>query len=682
MNLKINFRNLHPTLAEILKLTLNSVAPREILSVPEWADRNVMFPDNSAKKGAWRTDDYEFWREPMENINNPKVLYMSLMTCAQIGKTTLGIIDASYLIKHMPSPLMYLLPTIHMAESFSRDKFEPMTNNIDEVHEILGDRVSRNSNNTILQKTYPGGFIKFAGGNSPTDLAQHSVRVTICDDIDRIPASAGDEGDPVFLAEQRTESYTFFNRKMIRMSTPTVEQTSRIYRFYMQGDQREFYVACPHCGHYQTLKWDRLHWEEIKNLAGEVIDFNAENNYYECENKECGSHLKEADKRWMISAKGKGKWIPKRPEIKDHRSYKINRLYSPLSSWASVIREYYTLKDDTASQRIFQNTVLGEPWKDGSTVEVEIADLMKRNEDYLTEKRKTIPNGVLLITAQVDVQADRLEMKLSGWGRKKELWTLFYTKFTGDPEQLEVYEEAAEFLKAGHMRDDKVTIHPAICLVDIGYKQNAVLAGIERMKKIVHLPKGIIGIKGGHGDRAIIPNKISFTTKKRYVYYTIGVDRAKDAAMDRLKTPKSEDPAPDAVNPNYHHFTSSCCDINYFEQLTAERKEIKWSAAYGPQAKWVKKKEGIRNEVWDLEVYGVAAEILCYADYDRLYEKYLAEAKELEGLKKAPATFMHEDVAEEPEKKQVNKPKPRRIYGAQTYNPLKIGGNFVESWRK
>ncbi|CAI3958882.1 phage terminase large subunit family protein, partial [Commensalibacter papalotli (ex Botero et al. 2024)] len=43
--------------------------------------------------------------------------------------------------------------------------------------------------------------------------------------------------------------------KIVSGSTPTIKGLSRIEKLYQEGDQRRFYVPCPHCGGYQVLEW-------------------------------------------------------------------------------------------------------------------------------------------------------------------------------------------------------------------------------------------------------------------------------------------------------------------------------------------------------------------------------------------------------------------------------------------
>ena len=94
---------------------------------------------------------------------------------------------------------------------------------------VLRDRVndkSRNSGNTILQKIFPGGHVTMVGANSPSSLASRPIRILLADEIDRYPATAGNEGDPLLLAGKRLA--TFWNKKEVCVSTPTNKETSRI----------------------------------------------------------------------------------------------------------------------------------------------------------------------------------------------------------------------------------------------------------------------------------------------------------------------------------------------------------------------------------------------------------------------------------------------------------------------
>lgn len=669
MYLSTSLQNLHPTLIDIFISTLQGLEPRERLSVPDWADLNVKFTESSAKKGYWNTSEMEYMREPLESMADPSITEVTMMTSAQIGKTTAGIIGVGYFIDNDPSPGIVLQPTIDMAEKYSKTKLEPMLREMPPVFKKLGIRKSRETRNTMRYKEFPGGFLIITGANSPVDLASHSVKFVLSEDVDRIPLSAGQEGDPVMLAEERTESFKLYGRKLIRLSTPTIKQTSRIYRLYMQGDQREFYVPCPKCGEFQTLKFDNLKWKKDVDLTGKTLKHYPHLLYYECE--KCKAQLTERDKRQMVPS---GHWIPAHPEIKDHRSYKINRLYTPLSTWADITKDFIKVYKDNAALRVFFNTTLGEPWELEEALELELADLMRRNENYLTAENPCMPNKVLALTCAIDVQNDRLVLKIKGWGKGDEKWTINYETLYGDPNQDDVWDKAIDCLRVDYPREDGVTLRPLICLVDAGYNSLRVYEAVRYMNSKIKLQRGIFCIKGKEGmGREIWPRNYTLVQNKRYFLYVVGVDEAKEKLLQSLKAPLNNNP--DAVSPLYNHFTSSCCSLEYFEELTAEKRVVKYHPQRGPQYQWIKKKENIRNEALDLEVYNEAAKVFMYFNYDALAESLAEEAKELADKIAAPA-FMAEL---EPESKGNN---PRVLSHETIYTPYGSGKNFVNSWRK
>ena len=129
-----------------------------------------------------------------------------------------------------------------------------------------------------MHKAFPGGFIAMAGANSAAFPGIRPVRVVLQDKVDRYPASAGKEGDPSDLADKRC--VTFWNRKKVKTSTPTIKGISRIEKAYMESDQRRYWVPCPHCGKYQVLEWEQVKWP--KEGEGVKKKHKPKEAYYEC----------------------------------------------------------------------------------------------------------------------------------------------------------------------------------------------------------------------------------------------------------------------------------------------------------------------------------------------------------------------------------------------------------------
>jgi len=73
-------------------------------------------------------------------------------------------------------------------------------------------------------------------------------------------ASAGSEGDPVSLAIKR--SATWWNCKILLVSTPTIKGASRIESWWLRSNQSSYWVPSPECEVYQVLVWPNLEWPD------------------------------------------------------------------------------------------------------------------------------------------------------------------------------------------------------------------------------------------------------------------------------------------------------------------------------------------------------------------------------------------------------------------------------------
>ena len=171
-------------------------------------------------------------------------------------------------------------------------------------------------------------------------LASRPIRLVLCDEVDRYPASAGSEGDPIQLARKR--SATFFNRKIVMVSTPTNKDASRIEDAFEKSDKRYFYVPCPHCKHEQTLKWSNVRWN----------DNDPETAQYMCD--ECGTLWTDSDRRWSIR---NGQWLAQ-DEFKGVAGFHISGLYSPWTPLSEGVRDFLNVKKNPEQLRVWTNVYL------------------------------------------------------------------------------------------------------------------------------------------------------------------------------------------------------------------------------------------------------------------------------------------------------------------------------------
>lgn len=548
---------------------LKTAAPPPDLTISQWADEyRRLSPEASAEAGRWSTSRAEYQRGMMDAVSDPTIEQVVLMTSAQIGKTEIINNISGYHIHQDSAPMLVVQPTLEMAKSWSQERFSPMIRDSNVLSDIIGDPRSRDSGNTILHKIFRGGHISIAGANSPSGLASRPIRVVLCDEVDRYPLSAGTEGDPIELAKKR--STTFWNRKIILVSTPTEKGASRIEKAFAESDQRYFYVPCPDCKHEQILKWENVKWE----------DRNPNTAHYCC--PECGSVWDDA-KRY--NAVKNGKWVATHPSS-NVAGFHLSALYSPWTSLAQGVQDFINAKGDPMRLKAWVNLYLGETWEEQGEM-LDEYDLIDRVEDWGDE----LPEDVLMLTAGGDVQDDRLEYEIVGWGRGEESWSIDYNVLYGDPSSAELWIDLDKALQRTytHPLSGDMTLRSA-CIDSGGhYTQQVYNYARNRVGKRVFAIKGI----GGEGKPII--GRPSKNNIGKINLFPVGVDTAKELVYARLKM-KEE-------GAGYCHFPLGRNE-EYFRMLTAEKKVIKYFKGR-PRREWVKIRQ--RNEALDCRVYATAA---------------------------------------------------------------------------
>lgn len=523
----------------------------------------------------------------MDAVNDARCEDIIIMSSAQVGKTELILNIIGYYIDYDPSPILALQPTLEMAQTFSKDRLAPMLRDTPALKGKVKDARSRDSGNTILHKTFPGGHITMVGANSAAGLASRPIKVVLMDEVDRYPASAGTEGDPIKLAEKRTT--TFWNRKKIKVSTPTIKGRSPIEKEFLTSSMEEWNVPCPCCGKYQPYEWGRIHFSDVT---------------MEC--KFCLEHISERD--WKSNP---GKWVAAKENNKK-RGFHLNELASPWKHWEEIIEDFKEAdrdrkQGDIEKLKTFVNTALGEPWEERG----EAADdnvLLSRRERYNAD----LPDGVLLVTAGVDVQDDRFEVEITGWGKGYESWGILYKKIKCNLEQEEAWDKLEQFLDTELYFENGNSLLIAATCIDTGGHFTS--EAYKFLKKMERKQKKIFGIKGMGGEGIPLINKISTNNVEKVRIFILGVDSGKEILMTRLKTVDE--------GPGYCHFPINAdrgYDETYIKGLTSEQRvvSVKDNRA---TLKWVKK-SGTRNEPLDLRNYSTAAAEILRPDWDVLEKK-------------------------------------------------------------
>lgn len=545
-------------------------APPPVLTLSEWADHyRILSRVASAEPGRWRTDRAPYQRGIMDACSDPTIERVVIMKPAQVGYTEMLCNVVGFYVDQDPAPILAVQPTLDMARAWSTDRLRPMLRESPRLKGKVRESSRRHSGDTLLHKEFPGGHLTIVGANSPSGLASRPIRVALFDEVDRYPVSAGAEGDPVTLGIKRTA--TFWNRKIILGSTPTLKGMSRIEAAFAESDQRRFHVPCPACGHPQVLTWRNLKWD----------DGQPDTAAYACAG--CGVLIGEDQKIWMLE---RGVWIAENP---GHRTagFHLSALVSPWARWGELAREWLDCQQDMSRLQVFVNTVLGETWEDRGGA-LEPLSLEARAESYAAE----VPEGVGVLTAGVDVQDARLELSIVGWGHGEEAWLIRHQILHGDPSTRAPWDALDAVLSGTFTHVSGTNLRLSTVCVDSGHHSTPVYDFCRpRFARRVYACKG-----SSTPGAPLAPRRPSRNNKGRVPLFLIGTESAKDVLYGMLRTT--------VPGPKYLH-TPAGLDAEWYVQVTAER-----AVRRQVNGRWVRHYElprGVRNEALDCLVYALAA---------------------------------------------------------------------------
>ncbi|MEM9302508.1 MAG: phage terminase large subunit family protein [Pseudomonadota bacterium] len=548
------------------------LAPPPDLTVSEWADAyRKLSSESSAEPGQWSTDRAPFQRGIMDALSDPAVNAVVCKKSAQVGWTEILLNVIGYFAHQDASPILCVQPTLEMGQAFSKDRVAPMVRDSEVLTGLFGAVGSKSGENTLLHKKFPGGHLTIAGANSAAGLASRPIRVALFDEVDRYPPSAGTEGDPVALGIKRTR--TFWNRKILMGSTPTLDGVSRIDREYQRSDQRKCFVPCPHCGEHSVLVFEDFDYTEAGTLDDPA---------WIC--KHCGGLAFEKDKAAML----RGHEWRATAEFDGIAGFAISEFYSPWSTWSEIFKTYERVKDNHEELVTFTNTTLGET-ASGEIEEIEPEGLASRAEIY----EALVPLGVVLLTAGIDVQQDRFEISVWGWAENGESWLIEHHQITADPSVEAEWTRLDQWLmtrKYEHASGSTLEIVAAA--IDSGYLADDVYRYTAK-----RFGRRFYAVKGYDGESRPTATEAKPRTKgpKPPKMFALGVDSIKAGFFSALG---QEVPGPNAV-----HFPTGL-PAEYFEQLTAEQRQIRYVRGF---KRYVWKKVRARNEALDCRVYAYAA---------------------------------------------------------------------------
>lgn len=613
---------------------LSSAIPSATLKPSSWAEeRRVLSLESVADPslaGAWSNKKTPYMVEIMDAGCDPGINEVIVIKSAQVGGTEYGNNVIGFHIDVDPATILYVAEDEKKARAWSVEKLMPMLRDTPSLAAIMGIAKERDSSNMIEAKAFRGGHLAIGWATSPATLSSRPRRIVILDEADAYKPTK--EGSPIVLAEARMKT-AGDQRLMIIITTPRRKETSQTLEMWEKSTQERYFVPCPHCSEYQFLKWSNVHWGDDPLMA-----------VYACDR--CGAQIENEDKEWMLD---QGEWRSTNPDyVGNRRGFHINEIYSPFTTWGDMARAFVDAKPYPDKLEGFINTRLGEWWEERGE-SVSYMDLSSHQETYNAE----VPRGVLTLTAGVDVQGDRLECEIVGWGRERENWSIDYRIFEGNPTMPDVWDDLSDHLRQQFEGETGEMFRIKAACVDTGGHH---ADEVYRFCK-ANSGRRWFAIKGAStAGNPIAPRRPSRNNKHGVNLYKIGTDTAKDAIFSLLKIGER--------GPGFCHFPDDDrYDNEFFKQLCSETKVTRYTQGVKRQI-WVKvnpdtgkQSDKVRNEVLDTRVYATAALAIVNPNFD----KWSASRKEK--TVETPDNASNETQKDAQRHENTPKPPPKRAYG-------------------
>ena len=540
-----------------------------------WVEKNIYLSPNSPIPG--RIKLYP-WQIPiLEAYEDPNVRTIALMMSSQMGKSTLMLCMLGYHIGASPANIFLVQPGIKTLERFVKEKMVPL---LDESPE-LAKRVHKTQMKTVRPDHigYDGGDIFMGYSGSPQTLRSLTSPRVFCDETD-VYRGNQDTANPLSIIWQRTVKFGK-RAKMVMASTPIESGTSLIEQEFNESSMEYPHVACPHCGlaHY-------LDYDNTRDLS------------LYCPG--CGAEIEENERLEILDGL---KWVPTHPENTEHRGFHINQFYSAETSIRDTLSQY-----KESNPRGFWTQVLGLPYRslvDDVITPKEVMSLYSPTWD-IGNGPITIANADA-VTAAVDVQGNRLELKVCYWkGLRPRVETLIRIPMAGVTNDKEKEaEEIGDPEEAWKVLNDLLfAYNPDRIMVDRHFPSPDRVKYWAEKTCSYWLSSGKMWLIVGSENTFNAPLIKRKPTPKEPYYASLSVDTGKEWVISLVNNKGMSVNSKEGAVPE-----------DYPDQLTAE--ELRWTVTQGgvERKTWVPIRK--RNEALDLMVYNVCAKESLGLDFSR-----------------------------------------------------------------
>lgn len=571
----------------------NVMEPPPPVDLQSWAVRNVVFPKGTPRPGPYNPDDFPFFDRILAVLSpDHPCREVDLSKGAQLGGTVLAMIFACGITDLDPADFLYTHPTDPNARRWMRMKFRPFLRASTHLSTVFatGKTKDASATSSYVERRDGRATIQLAGAASPSSLSEISVKRQVQDDLSKWGDDNG-AGDPEGQADSRSKAHD--DAKVFKISTPLVADNCKITKVRLAGTDESWFVACPHCGHLHPLEWPNF------VAALESADGDQDNPFFTC--PACSGRIHEHHRtRFNAPARG-AKWVAKHPERERYQcSFHLPSYLSPLARWAEMARAWLQAKGNPDAEQTFYNDWLGLAYNRAG--EAPPAEKLKLRSDNGPFVRGLVPKGFPLLGIGIDCQGDRVEVQMVAFGPCRRRVVVDYIVVPGHiteedtRKQLDLLvEKRWPFASGQRFQADVIAIDGNAWTDDV----------YDWVKR--HPVSRVIMVRGVGSDVAeiIAPVRRDHEGKGRRrrmrTYgnrlFNVGVSGLKSTLYEFLKR---EDP----MSRGYVGFAQGL-PAEYFEQLTAERREEVSTRGGRKVFKWVPKK-GAANEALDTMNYAEA----------------------------------------------------------------------------
>jgi len=560
-------------------------APPPPVDYLRYAEENIVFTDRSSPfPGPYNRALFPYFDEPLRALApEDPCRIVTLVTSAQIGKSTVATVFTVGSLDMDPSDFLYSHPTDDFARKWSKMRLAPLIASTPSLRTIFPQKPRDGLDSVLYKERRDGrGAIVTTGANSPNALSGLTVKRQVQDELSKWELNAA--GDPEAQADDRSRAHEF--AKILKVSTPLVYPGCRITASFERGSQEYYYVPCPHCATMQILEWE--------NMLATLNPDKPEDIHFTC--VECGASIEEHHRSKMLAG---AEWRAHNPAAsRHHRSFQIWSAYSYLQSWELIAREYLRSRGHADSEQTFLNQTVGRAYRAESEAPPwEVLRDRAANADY---RAFTCPPGALKLFMGMDCQNDRVEWQVVGYGRNRSRWVVAYGVTPGHVSDIETRKRLDDVLAQTFVADNGHRVGIERAAIDGNYSTDDVWEWAKR-----HPVSKVIMVRGRGEDTAPslqrVQREINPKTGKKLKYakrfFNFGTSARK---MGLYRDLAKNDP----LAYRYIGLPSGLED-DYFKMLTAERRVALKRHGF-VHYRW-KQEEGQPNEALDTFLQADAA---------------------------------------------------------------------------